>query len=159
VAMEQIVQVPPGVRGISLASIKVARVLVSEAGQVIARLPTQGAAGLQEWSPDGQQIAYCFAAAGQPTVVAVLTAAGRVVKSIALPGHEDQQCWQLLWSPDGSQLAYSGVRTNHGLTRADDLQNGWTVIDVRTGAVHDVAGAGQPVAWLPGTGAAAKGAR
>ena len=57
-------------------------------------------------------------------------------------------CDQLLWSPDGSQLAYSGVVTFQGLTQADDLQHGWTVIDLRTGAVHGVAAPGQPAAWL-----------
>jgi hypothetical protein len=55
----------------------------------------------------------------------------------------------LLWSPDGTQLIYSAATTSKGLTRADDLQHGWTVIDLRTGKVHDVTAPGQPAAWLP----------
>jgi hypothetical protein len=70
-------------------------------------------------------------------------------RTIALPGHHDAFCDQLLWSPDGTQLIYSAFATSHGLTQADDLQHGWTVIDPATGKVHDVTAPGQPAAWLP----------
>jgi hypothetical protein len=60
-------------------------------------------------------------------------------------------CNQLLWSPDGSQLIYAASATDRGLTQADKLQHGWTVIDLRSGRVHDVTAPGQPAAWLPGT--------
>jgi hypothetical protein len=61
-------------------------------------------------------------------------------------------CDQLLWSPDGTQLLYSGLVTTHGLTQADDLQRGWTLIDLKTGAVRNVTAPGQPVAWIKGAG-------
>ena len=66
-----------------------------------------------------------------------------------LPGRHDIYCTQLLWSPDGSQLIYAAQATDKGLTQADNLQHGWTVIDLRSGRVHDVTAPGQPAAWLP----------
>ena len=66
-----------------------------------------------------------------------------------LPGHHDVGCNQLLWSPDGSQLIYAAQATDRGLTQADNQQHGWTVIDLRSGRVHDVTAPGQPAAWLP----------
>ena len=43
------------------------------------------------------------------------------------------------------------MRPSEGLTQADNLQHGWTVIDLRSGRVHDVTAPGQPAAWLPAT--------
>ena len=84
----------------------------------------------------------------------MLTVAGTTsptisTRTITLPGHRDVACDQLLWSPDGTELIYSAATTNKGLTRADDLQHGWTVIDLRTGKIHEVTAPGQPAAWLP----------
>jgi hypothetical protein len=76
---------------------------------------------------------------------------GQGVRTIALPGRRDVGCNQLLWSPDGSQLIYAADATERGLTEADKLQHGWTVIDLRSGRVHDVTAPGQPAAWLSGT--------
>ncbi|HEX3712578.1 MAG TPA: hypothetical protein VHV09_07280 [Trebonia sp.] len=132
-----------------------AQVVVSRTGQITARLRVPADANRMRWSPDGKQIAACSASAGHPSTVSVLAAGGGAVETIRLPGHQDQECEQLLWSPDGSQLIYSGLRNFTGLTRADRVQHGWTVIDVRAGTVHDVAASGQPAAWLPGPGTAA----
>ena len=52
-----------------------------------------------------------------------------------LPGRHDVACNQLLWSPDGSQLIYAAWASERGLTQADNLQHGWTVIDLRSGRV------------------------
>ena len=78
------------------------------------------------------------------------------VQTYPLPRRHDVLCDQLLWSPDGRQLAYSGIVTFQGLTQADDIQHGWTIIDLRTGTVHDVAAPGQPAAWLMAPRAASK---
>ena len=43
-------------------------------------------------------------------------------------------------------------RPERGLTQADNLQHGWTVIDLRSGRVQDVTAPGQPAAWLPAPG-------
>jgi hypothetical protein len=75
---------------------------------------------------------------------------GQGVRTIVLPGRHDVACRQLLWSPGGSQLIYAAQATERGLTQADNLQHGWTVIDLRSGQVHDVTAPGQPAAWLPG---------
>jgi WD40 repeat protein len=111
------------------------------------------------WSPDGTRVATCSAGDGKLSSVSVLdvlaAAAGGTARTITLPGRHDVVCAQLLWSPDGTQLIYSAVATTNGLTEAANLQHGWTVIDLRTGAVHDVAAPGQPAAWLPGRGQAA----
>ena len=76
---------------------------------------------------------------------------GQAARTIVLPGRHDLYPTQLLWSPDGRQLIYSALVNNNGLTQADNLQHGWTVIDLRSGRVHDVTAPGQPSAWLPGT--------
>jgi WD40 repeat protein len=131
--------------------IQAASFLVSRAGKILASVPQRGGPGALTWSPDGRQVATCGAAPGRQSTVSVLTAAsGKMpARTITLPGRHDVACDQLLWSPDGSQLIYSAFVTGRGLTSADDLQHGWTVIDLRTGAVHDVTAPGQPAAWLP----------
>ncbi len=83
-------------------------------------------------------------------------AVGGAVRTIALPGRHDLACNQLLWSPDGSQLIYAAWVTTGGLTQADNMQRGWTVIDLRSGRVHDVTAPGQPAAWLPAAGGEAR---
>ena len=156
VSVTQATAVPasPGAAGTLPA--QSAQFLVSRAGRIITQLRSPAGAYLLAWSPDGKQIAACSASAGQQTTVSVLAASGGAVRTIGLPGHHDQACGQLLWSPDDSQLMYSGVRNFKGLTEADRVQHGWTVIDLRTGAAHDVTASGQPVAWLPAAGAASK---
>jgi hypothetical protein len=124
-------------------------VVISRAGRILAHMPLPAASSLMQWSPDGQRIALCRAGPRAPSGVAVWSP-GHGVRTIALPGHHDVACNQLLWSPDGSQLIYAAYATERGLTQADNLQHGWTVIDLRSGRVHDVTAPGQPAAWLPG---------
>jgi hypothetical protein len=124
-------------------------VVITRAGQIVAHMPLSAATGIMQWSPDGQRIAICRAGPGAPSSVAVWSP-GRAVRAIVLPGRHDVACNQLLWSPDGSQLVYAAYATEHGLDAAADLQHGWTVIDLRSGQVHNVTAPGQPAAWLPG---------
>jgi Tol biopolymer transport system component len=125
-------------------------VVISRGGRILAHMPLPAASGISQWSPDGQRIAFCRASPGTPSSVSVWSV-GQGVRTIALPGRRDVWCNQLLWSPDGSQLIYAAWATERGLTQADNLQHGWTVIDLRSGRVHDVTAPGQPAAWLPGT--------
>jgi Tol biopolymer transport system component len=118
-------------------------------------MPLSAATTVIQWSPDGQRIAFCQASPQTPSSVTVWSV-GQRVTTIVLPGHHDVACRQLLWSPDGSQLIYAAEATERGLTRADNLQHGWTVIDLRSGRVHDVTAPGQPAAWLPGTAEASR---
>jgi hypothetical protein len=125
-------------------------VVISRAGRILAHMPLPAAAAssIIQWSPDGQRIAYCRASPRAPSGVTVWSV-GQGSRTIVLPGHHDAGCNQLLWSPDGSQLIYAAYATERGLTQADNLQHGWTVIDLRSGRVHDVTAPGQPAAWLP----------
>ena len=130
-------------------------IVMTRTGRIVgqARL----AAGDQErWSPDGRRIASCkssgFDAAAAQAAVTIWTVSGST-RTIPLRGHRDFGCDQLLWSPDGRQLSYAARVTDRGLTTAANLQRGWTVIDLRSGQVHDVTAPGQPVAWLPTSGA------
>ena len=125
-------------------------VVISRSGRILAHMPLPAASGIMQWSPDGQRIAFCRASPGTPSSVSVWSVGGGS-RTILLPGHHDVGCNQLLWSPDGSQLIYAAYATNRGLTQADRLQHGWTVIDLRSGRVHDITAPGQPAAWLPGT--------
>jgi hypothetical protein len=138
----------PGARGPVIQAVSF---LVSRTGKILATLPRRGGLGVLAWSPDGRQVATCAAAPGRPSIVSILTAApgSMPTRTITLPGRHDVACDQLLWSPDAGQLIYSAFVTRRGLTSSDDLQHGWTVIDLRTGAVHDVTAPGQPAAWLP----------
>jgi hypothetical protein len=144
---------PPGTSGGGVTpgpAPPAAQFLLSPAGRILSELPAR--TGQLFWSPDGRKAASCDAGQGQQSSVTVLSIAGDRVtptRTIPLPGHHDAFCDQLLWSPDGTQLIYSAFATSHGLTQADDLQHGWTVIDPATGKVHDVAAPGQPAAWLP----------
>jgi hypothetical protein len=138
------VDAPPGQQAPRQAVI-----VISRSGRILAHMPLPAASGISRWSPDGQRIAFCRASPGAPSSVSVWSV-GQVVRTIALPGHHDVACNQLLWSPDGSQLIYAAWATERGLTQADNLQHGWTVIDLRSGRVHDVTAPGQPAAWLPG---------
>jgi WD40-like Beta Propeller Repeat len=124
-------------------------VMVSRAGRIVAHMPLSAYTTIMRWSPDGQRIAFCEASPRGPSSVTIWSV-GQRVKTITLPGRHDVWCNQLLWSPDGSQLIYAGA-TGRGLTQADSLQRGWTVVDLRSGRVHDVTAPGQPAAWLPGT--------
>ena len=105
-------------------------------------------------TPPGQQpprqavVVISRASPRAPSSIAIWSV-GHGVRTIVLPGHHDVACHQLLWSPDGSQLIYAAW-AKHGLTLADELQHGWTVIDLRSRRVHDVTAPGQPAAWLPG---------
>jgi WD40 repeat protein len=131
-------------------------IVVTRAGQIVADKPIP-AGSLVQWSPHGEQIAACQASRGVPSSVTVWTVGqgkGVQTRTIVLPGHYDVYCTQLLWSPDGSQLIYAAQSTTNGLSRADNLQHGWTVIDLRSGRVHDVTAPGQPTAWLPATATA-----
>jgi WD40 repeat protein len=139
------VDTPPGQQAPRQAVI-----VISRGGRILAHMPLPAASGISRWSPDGQRIAFCRASPGAPSSVSVWSV-GQGVRTIALPGHHDVACNQLLWSPDGSQLIYAAWATERGLTQADNLQHGWTVIDLRSGRVHDVTAPGQPAAWLPGT--------
>jgi hypothetical protein len=128
--------------------------VLTRAGKIVAdmRIPA-GTYPQLRWSPDGQQIASCQAVRkvrSSVTVWAVGQGRGMAARTIVLPGHHDLSCTQLLWSPDGSQLIYAAQSTSKGITQADNLQRGWTVIDLRSGRVHDVTAPGQPAAWLPG---------
>ena len=125
-------------------------VVISRSGRILTHMPLPAASGIMQWSPDGQRIAFCQASPGTPSSVSVWSV-GRASRTILLPGRHDVACNQLLWSPDGSQLIYAAYTTERGLTQADALQHGWTVIDLRSGRVHDVTAPGQPAAWLPGT--------
>ena len=123
-------------------------VVITRAAQIVAHMRYPADTNDVQWSPDGRQIAFCRAernAASSVTVWAV----GQAARTIVLPGHYDLECNQLLWSPDGRQLIYQGWVKEGGLTQADDLQHGWTVIDLRSGRVHNVTAPGQPAAWLP----------
>jgi hypothetical protein len=144
------VDTPPGQQGPRQAV-----VVISRAGRILAHMPLSAATTVIQWSPDGQRIAFCQASPQTPSSVTVWSV-GQRVKTIVLPGHHDVACRQLLWSPDGSQLIYAAEATERGLTRADNLQHGWTVIDLRSGRVHDVTAPGQPAAWLPGTAEASR---
>ena len=135
---------PPGTRVPRLAV-----VVISRAGRILAHMPLAASSNIMQWSPDGQRIAFCRASPRVPSSVSVWSP-GREVRTIVLPGRHDVLCNQLLWSPDGSQLIYAAYATERGLTKADNLQHGWTVIDLRSGRVHDVTVPGQPAAWLPG---------
>lgn len=125
-------------------------VVITRAGRIVAKMPPQAVSRIMQWSPDGQQIASCQASPGAASSVTIWSP-GQAVRTIVLPGRHDVACNQLLWSPDGSQLVYAAYATEHGLDAAADLQHGWTVIDLRTGRVHNVTAPGQPAAWLPGT--------
>jgi Tol biopolymer transport system component len=140
-----VVNTPPGQQ-----ARRQAVVVISRSGRILAHMPLPAASGFMQWSPDGQRIAFCQASPGTPSSVSVWSV-GRASRTIALPGRHDVACNQLLWSPDGSQLIYAAYATERGLTQADALQHGWTVIDLRSGRVHDVTASGQPAAWLPGT--------
>jgi dipeptidyl aminopeptidase/acylaminoacyl peptidase len=131
-------------------ALRQAVVVISRSGRILAHMPLAAASSIMQWSPDGQRIAFCQASPRSPSSVTVWSV-GQGVKTIVLPGRHDVACNQLLWSPDGSQLIYAAWATQRGLTQADDLQHGWTVIDLRSGRVHDVTAPGQPAAWLPGT--------
>ncbi len=126
-------------------------VVISRGGRILAHMPLPAASGIIQlsWSPDGQRIALCWASPSTPSSVFVWSP-GQGSRTIVLPWHHDVTCTQLLWSPDGSQLLYAAKATDRGLTQADDLQHGWTVIDLRSGRVQDVTAPGQPAAWLPG---------
>jgi WD40 repeat protein len=128
---------------------RMAVVVISRVGRILAHMPLQAATNIIQWSPDGQRIAFCRASPRVPSSVSVWSL-GQEVRTIVLPGHHDVLCNKLLWSPDGNQLIYAAYATERGLTQADDLQHGWTVIDLRSGRVHDVTAPGQPAAWLPG---------
>jgi hypothetical protein len=125
-------------------------VVISRAGRILAHMPLPATTSIMQWSPDGQRIAFCRASPRAPSSVTVWSV-GQGVRTIALPGRRDVGCKQLLWSPDGSQLIYAADATERGLTQADKLQHGWTVINLRSGRVHDVTAPGQPAAWLPST--------
>jgi hypothetical protein len=140
-----VVDPPPGQQ-----ASRQAVVVISRGGRILAHMPLPAASGISQWSPDGQRIAFCQASPGTPSSVSVWSLS-RGSRTIVLPGHHDVACNQLLWSPDGSQLIYAAWATERGLTQADNLQHGWTVIDLRSGRVHDVTAPGQPAAWLPGT--------
>jgi hypothetical protein len=130
-------------------ALRQAVVVISRGGRVLAHMPLPAVNDIAQWSPDGQRIALCQASPGIPSSVSVWSL-GQGSRTIVLPGHHDVVCTQLLWSPDGSQLLYAAKATDRGLTRADNLQHGWTVIDLRSGRVQDVTAPGQPAAWLPG---------
>jgi WD40-like Beta Propeller Repeat len=143
----RVVAVPPPGQQASRQAV----VVISRGGRILAHMPLPAASGIirLSWSPDGQRIALCWARPGTPSSVFVWSP-GQGSRTIVLPGHHDVTCTQLLWSPDGSQLLYAAKATEQGLTKADNLQHGWTVIDLRSGRVHDVTAPGQPAAWLPG---------
>jgi len=127
-------------------------VVLTRAGEIVAHMPMPAGTSCVQWSPTGQQIAFGQAGQEVPSSVTVWAAGkGKAVRTIVLPGRHDLYCRQLLWSPDGSQLIYSAQVTGTGLTQADDVQHGWTVIDLRSGQVHNVTAPGQPTAWLPTT--------
>ena len=144
-ALRVVVDPPPGQQ-----ASRQAVVVISRGGRILAQMPLPAASGIMQWSPDGQRIALCRASPGTPSSVSVWSP-GQGSRTIVLPGHHDVACNQLLWSPDGSQLIYAAWASERGLTQADNLQHGWTVIDLRSGRVHDVTAPGQPAAWLPGT--------
>jgi hypothetical protein len=144
-ALRVAVNTPPGQQGLRQGV-----VVTSRSGRILAHMPLPAATTIMQWSPDGQRIAFCQASPRAPSRVTVWSVGGGS-KTIVLPGHHDVGCNQLLWSPDGSQLIYAAWATERGLTQADNLQHGWTVIDLRSGQVHDVTAPGQPAAWLPGT--------
>jgi WD40-like Beta Propeller Repeat len=139
------VDTPPGQQ-----ALRQAVVVISRSGRILAHMPLPAATSIIQWSPDGQRIGFCQATPQTPSSVTVWSV-GQGVRTIALPGRRDVVCNQLLWSPDGRQLIYAADATERGLTEADKLQHGWTVIDLRSGRVHDVTAPGQPAAWLPGT--------
>jgi hypothetical protein len=143
-ALRVVVDPPPG-----QPASRQAVVVISRGGRILAHMPLPAARVIAQWSPDGQRIALCRASPGTPSTVSVWSP-GRGSRTIVLPGHHDVMCNQLLWSPDGSQLLYAAQATDRGLTHADNLQHGWTVIDLRSGRVQDVTAPGQPAAWLPG---------
>ena len=145
-ALRVVVDPPPGQQ-----ASRQAVVVISRGGRILAHMPLPAASGIIQlsWSPDGQRIALCWASPGTPSSVFVWSP-GQGSRTIVLPGHHDVACTRLLWSPDGSQLLYAAKATDRGLTQADDLQHGWTVIDLRSGRVQDVTAPGQPAAWLPG---------
>ena len=144
-ALDVVVDPPPGQQRAPRQAV----VVISRGGRILAHMPLPAASVIAQWSPDGQRIALCRASPGTPSAVSVWSP-GQGSRTIVLPGHHDVRCTQLLWSPDGSQLLYAAQATDRGLTRADDLQHGWTVIDLRSGRVQDVTAPGQPAAWLPG---------
>ena len=123
-------------------------VVITRTGRIVAHMPLPAAVSIGQWSPDGQRMAFCQAEKNAPSSVTIWTV-GQSARTIVLPGRHDLECNQLLWSPDGSQLLYAAQATEKGLTLADNLQHGWTVIDLRSGQVHDVTAPGQPAAWLP----------
>ena len=127
-------------------------VVLTRAGEIVAHMPMPAGTSCVQWSPTGQQIAFGQAGQEVPSSVTVWAVGkGKAARTIVLPGRHDLYCTQLLWSPDGSQLIYSAQLTDKGLTQADDIQRGWTVIDLRSGQVHNVTAPGQPAAWLPTT--------
>jgi len=144
-AVRVVVDTPPGQQ-----VPRQAVVVTSRAGRILAHMPLPAATTITQWSPDGQQIAFCRASPRVPSSVTVWSAP-RAARTIMLPKHHDVACTQLLWSPDGRQLIYSAYATEQGLTQSANLQHGWTVIDLPSGRVHDVTAPGQPAAWLPGT--------
>jgi hypothetical protein len=143
-ALRIVVDPPPG-----QPASRQAVVVISRGGRILAHMPLPAARVIAQWSPDGERIALCRASPGTPSTVSVWSP-GQGSRTIVLPGRHDVMCNQLLWSPDGSQLLYAAEVTDRGLTQADDLQHGWTVIDLRSGRVQDVTAPGQPAAWLPG---------
>jgi len=128
-------------------------VVLTRAGEIVAHMPMPAGTSCVQWSPTGQQIAFGQAGQVVPSSVTVWAVGkDKGVRTITLPGRDDLSCAELLWSPDGSQLIYSAQVTDKGLTQTDDMQRGWTVIDLRSGQVHNVTAPGQPAAWLPTTG-------
>ena len=107
---------------------------------------------LVSWSPDSREIAMAMMPRNAAPAKVVVWTPGGATRTIALPGHHGESATVLLWSPDGQQLIYAAQSNAPTLTTSQAFKRGWTVIDLRTGQVHEVKAAGQPAAWLPAAG-------
>lgn len=91
-------------------------------------------ATLPRWSPDGRQILYSAAAAGQLTRIYRVSASGGQPQPL-LPGL-NQVNSDGSWSPDGKKICFGGAAGTAGHPPGPNIH----VLDLETGGVTDVPG-------------------
>jgi Tol biopolymer transport system component/DNA-binding winged helix-turn-helix (wHTH) protein len=91
-------------------------------------------AGVPQWSPDGRQIAFTAAVAGQGTKMYIVNAEGGTPRQL-LPAAPSDHEFSPFWSHDGARLVYGGMPWDK-----NDLEKGIRFFDVASGAVSELPG-------------------